>query len=262
MAAALGPMFLATVFWGSAMADWLLRGPAEYCARRVQSGHLSVLLVICTLILLMRAGVLGARLAGDVFRSSGAVRAWRRSLPVSPVSGTVLPIEEPHAFVMGILKPQIFLSRGLLTAAKPDLLEPLLAHEEAHVRRRDPLRRLVASIGLLAHLPGVTRSIQLLLTRAQEMAADAEAVKQIGNGPRVAEALLWFARLRQHHSAAACEFAKVDVGARVRQILEPRQQPDGPSLVALLACCVGLTVFAAIARHQLHHLSEILLQLP
>jgi Zn-dependent protease with chaperone function len=262
MAAALAPMFLGAVFFCGALSDWLVRGPAEFCVARVRSSHHSALLISCPVFLLVRAAIGGSVLARDVFRSRVAVGAWTRKLPLEFKSGRVVPVEEPQAFVMGILKPQVFLSAGLLARADSGLLEPLLAHEAAHVRRRDPLRRLVASIGLLLHLPGVDRVIQQLLARAQEMAADAEAVKEIGDGTRVAEALVWFARLRLRHPQPAFEFAKVDIGARVRQILDPCHQADAPSIFALLATSGGLGVLAIIAQHQLHHLSEILLRLP
>src|SRR5262249_50433237 len=67
----------------------------------------------------------------------------------------VLPVEEPQAFVLGMLKPRVYLSQGLLETLSPDDLRLVLAHEKAHARRRDPLRRFVAAVGLLFHLPGI-----------------------------------------------------------------------------------------------------------
>jgi hypothetical protein len=94
------------------------------------------------------------------------------------------------------------------------------------------------------------------------MAADAEAVRRVGDRFSVAEALVHFARLQLSQSASAFEFAGSNVEARVREILESHARSRGPSAALLLASGIGLLVVALAGGHQLHYLSEILLRLP
>jgi Zn-dependent protease with chaperone function len=262
LAAAIAPAFFAALFFWGAASDWLAHGPREFCANRVRSGDLSVLLAGCTLAMAVRAAVGAARLASNVFRMHCFTRAWRRTGSEEREGTTVLPLDEPQAFVMGIFRPRVFLSRGLLGVADAALIEPLLAHERSHVRRRDPLRRFAASIALLLHLPGVAVAVEQFLARAQELAADAEAVASIGDAPRVAESLVWFARLRLRTAVSAFEFAGIDVATRVPQILEPPAQRDAPSLAAILGCIASFAALAILSQHQLHYISELLLRLP
>src|SRR5262249_4224609 len=163
----------------------------------------------------------GARLVRGIWRAqrlAGALEHFTRSSTRPPCR--VLPFDEPQAFVLGLLRPEIYVTRGLLAAGPGEDLEPVLAHEEAHVRKRDPRRRLIASAGLLFHLPGVTATIERRLTRAQEMAADSEAAGRIGDRVRFAEVLVWFAQLQSFRPLSACEFSCSDLEARVRGILE------------------------------------------
>jgi hypothetical protein len=64
----------------------------------------------------------------------------------------VLPGTRPEAFVLGLLRPPLFVSRGLLSMAE-DVQGVVFAHERAHMERRDPLRQLIATTVLGFHLP-------------------------------------------------------------------------------------------------------------
>src|SRR5262249_30008603 len=175
----------------------------------------------------------------------------------------VLPVEEPQAYVLGILKPRVYVSRGLLEQASEDDLASVLAHEHAHAARRDPLRRLITSIGLVLHLPGIARLLDRLLTRTQEMAAAADAAGAVGGPVRVAESLVRFARLRGPGRAAAVEFGSGDLEARVRELLDSRQRRSGgPSAAALIGFSIALCLLALFAAHGLHYLGQALLRLP
>jgi hypothetical protein len=169
-AAALAPAFAGAVFFWGGTTDWLLHRPADSCLARVQSGHVSALLFACGVIVMSRVAICGLGLVAEVWRSQCAIRSWRRCLQTTRKAGRVLPLEEPHAFVLGIFRPEIYMSEGLLSMVHSESLEPVLMHEEAHVRRRDPLWRLIASIGRLVHLPGVAESVGRLHERAVRVA--------------------------------------------------------------------------------------------
>lgn len=184
-----------------------------------------------------------------------------------------------------LLSVAILAGRVLIEQINEDDLASVLAHERAHAARRDPLRRLIASAGLVLHLPGIAHLINRLLTRTQEMAADADAVRTVGDRAKVAESLVRFARLQAASSGCDCRWRKVakalvrfarfqgpvrtaamgfgkgDLEARVRELLDPHQR-RGLSAVALVGCSAACCLFALIAAHGLHYLAQALLRLP
>jgi len=285
LAAAVAPAFLGAVFVGGASYDRLLYGPADFCLHLQDSAAPSLILLLSVAILAGRVLTYGIQTIVVI------LRAVRLSLVLSGASSKafmgcmVLPVEEPQAYVLGVLKPRIYVSQGLLEQTNEDDLAPVLAHERAHAARRDPLRRLIASAGLVLHLPGIAHLLNRLLTRTQEMAADADAARLVGNRVRVAEALVRFARLQASSSGCDCRWRKVaealirfarlqgpvrsaamkfgsgDLEARVRELLDPHQR-RGLSAVALVGCSAALCLLALFAAHGLHYLAQALLRLP
>jgi Zn-dependent protease with chaperone function len=261
LAAAVAPAFLGAVFMGGASYDRVLSGPADFCLHLDDPAPPSLILLLSVAILAGRVLTYGIQTIVII------LRAVRLSLVLSGTSYKafmgclVLPVEEPQAYVLGILKPRVYVSQGLLEQTNEDDLAPVLAHERAHAARRDPLRRLIASAGLVLHLPGIAHLLNRLLTRTQEMAADADAARTVGDRVRVAEALVRFARLQGPVRAAAVEFGSGDLEARVRELLDPHQRP-GLSAAALLGCSAALCLLALFAAHGLHYLVQALLRLP
>jgi Zn-dependent protease with chaperone function len=261
LAASLAPAFVGAVFMGGAGYDRILFGPADFCLHLNDSSPPSLILLLSIAILMARVLTYGIQTIVVI------LRAVRLSLVLSGSSDKafmgclVLPVEEPQAYVMGILKPRVYISQGLLKQTNEGDLAPVLAHEHAHVARRDPLRRLIASVGLVMHLPGIAHLLNRLLTRTQEMAADADAARTVGDRVRVAEAIVRFARLQGPVRAAAMEFGSGDLEARVRELLDPHQR-RGPSRVALVGCSAALVLLAFFAAHGLHYLMQALLRLP
>jgi Zn-dependent protease with chaperone function len=261
LAAAVAPAFLGVVFVGGASYDRVLSGPADFCLHLQDSAPPSLILLLSVAILAGRVLTYGIHTIVVI------LRAVRLSLVLSGASYKalmgclVLPVEAPQAYVLGILKPRVYVSQGLLEQTNEDDLAPVLAHERAHAARRDPLRRLIASAGLVLHLPGIDHLLNRLLTRTQEMAADADAARTVGDRVRVAEALVRFARLQGPVRAAAMKFGSGDLEARVRELLDPHQR-RGLSAVALVGCSAACCLFALIAAHGLHYLAQALLRLP
>jgi Zn-dependent protease with chaperone function len=261
LAAAVAPAFLGAVFVGGASYDRVLSGPADFCLHLHDSAPPSLILLLSVAILAGRVLTYGIQTIVAI------LRAVRLSLVLSGASDKafmgcqVLPVEEPQAYVLGILKPRVYVSQGLLEQTNEYHLAPVLAHERAHAARRDPLRRLIASAGLVMHLPGIAHLLNQLLTRTQEMAADADAARMVGDRVRVAEALVRFARLQGPGRATAVEFGSGDMEARVRELLDPHQR-RGPSAVALIGCSAALCLLALFAAHGLHYLAQALLRLP
>ena len=212
------------------------------------------------------AAVFAARLlahlteaVGLVVRSRRAARELGLVTRVEHAQGIrVVDDPEPHAFVLGYVSPRVFVTRALLEGA-PDELAAVVAHERAHGQRRDPLRRLVARSCMPFHLPWIGRILDRRLALAQEMAADEAAAGEVGDGARVAQAILHVARRRARIPQGAAALGGSDVAARVTLLLDDRERYDVPSARAVGVATVLLLVCAAALAEPLHHSLEHLL---
>jgi Zn-dependent protease with chaperone function len=217
-----------------------------------------VLALLVAWLALVLAGLAGAVLAAG--RSLGAARRMRALSAPDERGFRALRSGEAHAFVLGFLRPRVYVSHGLLGRADPRSLEAVLAHERAHVRRREPLRRLAASVALALHLPGVSGAVARALRAAEEASADAEAARALGDGVRVAEALVRFARLRLAAPLAA-GFEADALEARVREVLASPPRSERPGAGWLLAAAGAALATALAAAPLLHLATERLLEL-
>ena len=99
----------------------------------------------------------------------------------------------PLAFCAGLLRPRIYVSDATVRLLAEDELRAVVAHEAHHAARRDPLRLLVAGAFAAAFspIPGL-RSLRHRHGALAEIAADAAAVRSLGDARPLASALLAF----------------------------------------------------------------------
>ncbi len=195
------------------------------------------------------------------FHEVRLVRSMRRELDAMAENGAgpgVLPVEEPQAFVLGLLRPRIYVSRGLIRHSDRRDLESVIAHEHSHLRRRDPLRRWIACFGLAFHLPWIAAGLERLLDDANERAADADAARTLGDGRRIAEALVRLARLRLAGPRLAVGMSGSNLESRVRDLLTSRPRSERPGAVLLTSLALGVWAFALLAADQIHSGAEVL----
>jgi Zn-dependent protease with chaperone function len=144
----------------------------------------------------------------------------------------------PHAFCAGLLRPRVYLSTGALELLDRSQLKAVLAHEEHHARRRDPLRLLIAGVAgeALFFLPIMRRARRRYADLA-EMAADEAAVTRTGGPAALAAAML---RFDQHASAGTVGIAS----ERVDHLLggNPRWE-----LSASLLASAGLSILGILS---------------
>jgi Zn-dependent protease with chaperone function len=157
--------------------------------------------------------------AGVGYATLDRVRAWRRQRSVLLLLPTTPPLPDSElwaaaarvglepdrivvvpglpspAFTIGWIRPVVYVDARLAACLSRDELEAVLAHEAAHVRRRDPLRfstlRFLACT--LFWLTAVRRLVEDLADEAEVMADDA-AVR--GRPLALASALLTLAQWR------------------------------------------------------------------
>jgi Zn-dependent protease with chaperone function len=200
----------------------------------------------------------GALIGRDLCR---AWRTRRRLEAIAQRAGNlrVLPLSNAGAFVLGVWRPALFVTRGLLDA--PEHAAAVLAHERAHLRSADTLRRLIARLGLAFHLPGVAGMIERRLGCSLELCADEAAAKVVGSGEQVARAVVYMARARQQAPAPALAFGAADLEARVRHLLDPHAGRDAPRLRTLGLVLVGALALIGASADGIHHAIEHLLAL-
>jgi hypothetical protein len=186
-----------------------------------------------------------------------------KKLVTSTSDGTNVHIIEhdaPFAATVGITAPRVVLSRRLLEVLPPEHLEAVLAHEHAHVRRRDPLWKVVAST-LTAPLPPKTRRALLKdLELAAEQSCDQEAAEELGDRLCVAQAILTMERHLAGITAPQCAvttaFDNAPAVKRVERLLAPKKSPTPIRWDILL---ILFTAIALVSASSLHHAAESLL---
>lgn len=124
-----------------------------------------------------------------------------------------------YAFCGGLLRPQIYLSRGLVNLLTLEELEAVLHHERHHLLRRDPLRLF---IGILARpltplFPVVAVMADRISIRV-ELAADRAALAKVPVDV-LASALVKVMRAMPVHEHPASVAGLSPTGARVNALL-------------------------------------------
>ncbi len=136
--------------------------------------------------------------------------------------------DEPLA--VGLIKPVVLLPMSLLTQCPPDLLEAMIAHELAHIRRHDLWINLLQRIAetLLFYHPAVWW-VSGRMRAERELCCDDLAVRVTGRRIEYAEALV---RLSQASITAAPSLAaglfgrNLTMALRVRRVLQIPQPPQ------------------------------------
>lgn len=216
-------------------------------------------LVFLTSYAVLRAGFA----ASSVLRALRVVAALARTGERrSDLGITIMETTQPLCFAAGLFRPRVLLSRGLFDALSAEERAVILAHERAHVRRRDALVASVARALAAFHLPWVGRWLVHEIEVAAEQACDEEAARCVADRVSVAAAILAVERATQDAisrelGSVAVAFGARAVERRVEALLgdPPQQQSLRPLVVSFGVAVVGLLALA----DELHHLTESVL---
>jgi hypothetical protein len=126
----------------------------------------------------------------------------------------------PLALTLGLFRPSILVSTGLVARTSGKALGIVLAHERAHVARRDTLFAFLDQFPAALLPQRVSRRLLAELTLAREQACDAVAARKVGPG-RVAAALAEFASLNMPVPAVGLSVVSGALEARVMHLLHP-----------------------------------------
>ena len=139
-------------------------------------------------------------------------------------------------FVFGIIKPRICLPEAMDAVS----MSYVIAHEQAHIRRRDHWWKPLGFLLLTIHwFNPVMWLAYILLCRDIEMACDERVVRDMGEVERAdySEALLECSVKRSMISACPLAFGEVGVKRRIKSVLHYKK----PTFwIVILAVIVGI----------------------
>lgn len=145
-------------------------------------------------------------------------------------------------FVLGILKPRIYLPYAM----DGKNLAHVIAHEQAHIRRKDhwwkPLGFLLLTVYWFNPLIWVA---YILLCRDIELACDEKVIAELGNEQRAdyTQALVACAVNRRMIAACPLAFGEVSVKERIRSVMNYKKPTFWIIVTALVVCVVVAVCF-------------------
>ena len=184
-------------------------------------------------------------LVGMALMAAWALASWLRlrrrvAEAVPERNGVWLCDRIDSPFLLGLFRPRIYLPVGL----DGDSREYVLAHERAHIRRRD---YLVKPLGLLLltvyWFQPLAWAAYILLCRDIELACDERVVLELGEACKkpYSAALLECSVHRAGIAACPLAFGEVGVKERVKNVLHYKK----PAFWVVLACVGVVAVLMA-----------------
>lgn len=149
-------------------------------------------------------------------------------------------IEEP--FVLGIVRPKIYLPDHLDGTE----LELVVAHEQAHIKRLDPLWKLLGFLLLAIHwFNPLLWLAYILLCRDIEMACDEKAIQKLEDMQRAdySQVLLNCSTGRRGGILCPLAFGEIGVKTRIKSVLQYKKPAVWIVLLAVTACIVVAVCF-------------------
>ncbi|MBM3500801.1 MAG: hypothetical protein FJX74_19245 [Armatimonadetes bacterium] len=243
--------------------SWALRAPALR--------HLSFWWIAQTPDAAYRVRVIGlvaaaAVVAGLARPLLSLLLAWRYARVLRGVSVEVpelgvwlTPLDRPWSACVGFLRGHVFITEGLAKLLDAEELAAVIAHEQAHARRRDNLRLLLAqaAFGPTVLMP-TAHAFLRRLQAAIERDADADAVRANTTAPALASALVKAARRLRDLSAdpdeeplrrrLAHRYREQFVAERAQLLLDAADGAlDAPPLARRLALLLPAALLIALA---------------
>lgn len=135
----------------------------------------------------------------------------------TPLSDNVFEINMPEAsaFTAGFIDKKCYITTGMLKEMTQAELAVILAHEKAHAKYNDPLKKWLFSLFTAFFLPSLATSLKLHMTLAMEQAADKVVINENITSTFIATTLVKVARLNALHSPTKHSELVVNFGADV-----------------------------------------------
>ncbi len=186
-------------------------------------------------------------IAGAALMGLWALASWlrlrRRVAAAVPDGGGVWLCDSiASPFLLGLLRPRIYLPAGLDGRSR----EYVLAHERAHIRRRDHWVKPAGFLLLAAYwFNPLLWLAYVLLCRDIELACDEQVIREMGAESKkpYSQALLRCSVHRGMIAACPLAFGEVGVKERVKNVLSYRRPGFWVMLASLALCAVAAVCF-------------------
>lgn len=145
-------------------------------------------------------------------------------------------------FILGIIRPRIYLPSGLDAAIREYVIE----HERAHLQRHDHWWKPLGYVLLSVHwFNPVLWAAYIVLCRDIEGACDEEVVADMDRVQiaQYSQALLTCAVQKRTISACPVAFGETDVKGRIRNVLNYHRPAFWVTLVSIAACVITAVCF-------------------
>lgn len=152
-------------------------------------------------------------------------------------------------FVLGIIKPKIYLPFNI----NEQDMKHVIAHETAHIRRKDHLWKPLGFLLLALHWFNPLMWLgYILLCRDIELACDEKVIKELDRGARAdySQALLTCSVNRRMIAACPLAFGEVGVKQRIKSVLNYKKPALWIIIVALVLCIVLVVCFLTVPKED------------
>ena len=152
-------------------------------------------------------------------------------------------------FILGVIRPRIYLPYGL----EPDAQAMVLAHERAHLRRGDQLWKPLGYLILTAYwFNPLCWLAYILFCRDIEAACDEKVVRELGEGCKAAysRALLACSVPRKLITACPLAFGETGVKSRIKSVLNYKKPTFWLVLAAVLASVAVAVCFLTDPKRE------------
>ena len=190
------------------------------------------------------------------------VRVRRSVAERVPYEGNIFLCDHVKSpFILGLVRPKIYLPSGVDTAA----MEPVIAHEKAHLARRDhwwkPLGFLILTVHWFNPLCWVA---YVLLCRDIEVACDEKVIRQMDLEGRkqYSTALLEYSAQRRMVTICPLAFGEVGVKERVKNVLNYKKPAFWVIVAAIVACAVVTVCFATNPKNNPPKIDDLRVKYP
>ena len=185
-----------------------------------------------------------AGLALMLLYALGSYLSLRRRVRFSvPLEGNVFLCDAiATPFILGVLRPRVYLPSGLSAAQR----SAVLSHEAAHLRRRDHWRKMLGWLLLAVHwFNPLIWLAYALFCRDVELACDEKVVRNMEDAARAdySQALLDCAAPRAAVRACPLAFGEVGIKERIKAVLNYKKPAFWLIALAVVVCAVVAVCF-------------------
>lgn len=221
-------------------------------------GHFLLLLVVLTFVgtsWMLAVRIIQTRAAVTKLRLM-EIRIWSAELNarykhLKKPRFLVVDKTSPVAFTIGLWRPCIVLSTGLLSMLDHDEEKAVVYHEVHHLWHRDPLKTTLLSVfaAMMPYIPVLKHTSQQYRI-VREILADNEAIERTGNAVGIGSALLKLLRAcapsgEGKSMTIQSSFADTSVNVRISRLLDPER--DVTLRLPRYAILISVTVFLLLS---------------